>query len=206
MECSWKWAIDRASDTTAALSGRKTRDAQPRPRFFPTTACCSRRVRKLKSTRSARMFARRLSRKSTLVEHGFRAPKSALDNRPLRFDDWGKERWPAGLFSATALDYEVVCPAARCVEAGHPAHRADRSDRSRRARARAGPRRSWPAKKRPRRASAFDHDLTKRLAEDLTRLPQGERLRASASSELDAFERVTISGSFRVGRSITAGR
>src|SRR5207237_7562593 len=29
------------------------------------------------------------SRKLTLVEHGFRLP-SALDNRPLRFDEWGQ--------------------------------------------------------------------------------------------------------------------
>ena len=33
------------------------------------------------------MFAGDYSRKCTLVEHGFRLP-SALDNRPLRFDEW----------------------------------------------------------------------------------------------------------------------
>ena len=36
------------------------------------------------------MFAGDFSRKSTLVEHGFRLP-SALDNRPLRFDEWEKK-------------------------------------------------------------------------------------------------------------------
>src|SRR5262249_56335344 len=35
------------------------------------------------------MFAGDHSRKTTLVEHGFRLP-SALDNRPLRFDEWEK--------------------------------------------------------------------------------------------------------------------
>src|SRR5262249_46955251 len=35
------------------------------------------------------MFAGDHSRKLTLVEHGFRLP-SALDNRPLRFDEWEK--------------------------------------------------------------------------------------------------------------------
>src|SRR5262249_40573490 len=35
------------------------------------------------------MFAGDHSRKVTLVEHGFRLP-SALDNRPLRFDEWEK--------------------------------------------------------------------------------------------------------------------
>ena len=33
------------------------------------------------------MFAGDYSRKKTLVEHGFRSP-SALDNRPLKFDEW----------------------------------------------------------------------------------------------------------------------
>ena len=36
------------------------------------------------------MFAGDHSRKTTLVEHGFRLP-SALDNRPLRFDEWEKQ-------------------------------------------------------------------------------------------------------------------
>ena len=36
------------------------------------------------------MFAGDFSRKSTLVEHGFRLA-SALDNRPLRFDEWEKK-------------------------------------------------------------------------------------------------------------------
>jgi excinuclease ABC subunit B len=46
------------------------------------------------------------SRKLTLVEHGFRLP-SALDNRPLRFDEFEK-RVPQFVYvSATPGDYEV---------------------------------------------------------------------------------------------------
>ncbi len=45
------------------------------------------------------------SRKTTLVEHGFRLP-SALDNRPLRFDEF-EERIPQFIYvSATPGDYE----------------------------------------------------------------------------------------------------
>ncbi len=45
------------------------------------------------------------SRKDTLVNYGFRLP-SALDNRPLRFDEW-EERVPQVIFtSATPADYE----------------------------------------------------------------------------------------------------
>src|SRR4029078_6267423 len=44
------------------------------------------------------MFAGDHSRKTTLVEHGFRLP-SALDNRPLRFDE-GEEKLGTVLHSA----------------------------------------------------------------------------------------------------------
>ena len=45
------------------------------------------------------------SRKVTLVEHGFRLP-SALDNRPLRFDEF-EQRIPQFIYvSATPGDYE----------------------------------------------------------------------------------------------------
>ncbi|NNM35095.1 MAG: DEAD/DEAH box helicase family protein, partial [Gemmatimonadetes bacterium] len=46
------------------------------------------------------------SRKLTLVEHGFRLP-SALDNRPLRFDEFEGLSRPRVYVSATPGDYEV---------------------------------------------------------------------------------------------------
>ncbi len=46
------------------------------------------------------MFAGDHSRKLTLVEHGFRLP-SALDNRPLRFDEWEKRVKQVLFMSAT---------------------------------------------------------------------------------------------------------
>jgi len=46
------------------------------------------------------------SRKETLVEYGFRLP-SALDNRPLRFEEW-ESRAPRSIFvSATPAKYEL---------------------------------------------------------------------------------------------------
>ncbi|MDA0657593.1 MAG: excinuclease ABC subunit UvrB [Planctomycetota bacterium] len=52
------------------------------------------------------MYAGDHSRKSTLVEHGFRLP-SALDNRPLKFDEW-EALIPQSVFvSATPSDYEI---------------------------------------------------------------------------------------------------
>ena len=46
------------------------------------------------------------SRKETLVEYGFRLP-SALDNRPLRFDEFENVRHQAIFVSATPGDYEL---------------------------------------------------------------------------------------------------
>ncbi|MEE9382367.1 MAG: excinuclease ABC subunit UvrB [Nannocystaceae bacterium] len=46
------------------------------------------------------------SRKETLVDHGFRLP-SAMDNRPLKFEEW-EQRIGQGIFvSATPGDYEL---------------------------------------------------------------------------------------------------
>ncbi len=65
------------------------------------------------------------SRKMTLVEHGFRLP-SALDNRPLRFDEFEK-RVPQFVYvSATPGDYELRVTRADC-RADHPTHRTRRS-------------------------------------------------------------------------------
>ena len=52
------------------------------------------------------MFAGDLSRKTTLVEHGFRLP-SALDNRPLQFDEWEKRLDQVLFMSATPGPYEM---------------------------------------------------------------------------------------------------
>jgi excinuclease ABC subunit B len=46
------------------------------------------------------------SRKETLVNYGFRLP-SALDNRPLRFDEWRERLNQVIYVSATPADYEL---------------------------------------------------------------------------------------------------
>ncbi|MFU8807184.1 MAG: excinuclease ABC subunit UvrB, partial [Bradymonadaceae bacterium] len=46
------------------------------------------------------------SRKSTLVEHGFRLP-SAVDNRPLKFEEWEERAGQVIFVSATPGNYEV---------------------------------------------------------------------------------------------------
>ena len=52
------------------------------------------------------MFRGDRARKETLVEFGWRLP-SALDNRPLRFDEWEKRAHQRIYVSATPADYEL---------------------------------------------------------------------------------------------------
>jgi excinuclease ABC subunit B len=52
------------------------------------------------------MFKGDRSRKSTLVEHGFRLP-SALDNRPLKFHEWEERVDQVVFMSATPGEYEL---------------------------------------------------------------------------------------------------
>jgi excinuclease ABC subunit B len=55
------------------------------------------------------------SRKLTLVEHGFRLP-SAVDNRPLKFDEFEARRGQTIYVSATPGDYEVELASGEVVE------------------------------------------------------------------------------------------
>jgi excinuclease ABC subunit B len=54
----------------------------------------------------ASMFKGDRSRKETLVDFGFRLP-SALDNRPLRFDEWEARAGQVVFVSATPAEYEL---------------------------------------------------------------------------------------------------
>jgi excinuclease ABC subunit B len=53
------------------------------------------------------MFNGDRARKETLVEFGFRLP-SALDNRPLRFDEWKQRARQVVFVSATPADWEMT--------------------------------------------------------------------------------------------------
>jgi excinuclease ABC subunit B len=63
----------------------------------------------------AAMYHGDRSRKQNLVDYGFRLP-SALDNRPLTFDEWQELNSRAMFVSATPADYEVEKSGGRVVE------------------------------------------------------------------------------------------
>ncbi len=55
------------------------------------------------------------SRKTTLVDYGFRLP-SALDNRPLTFEEWSKRIHQVVYVSATPAEYELTASMGQVVE------------------------------------------------------------------------------------------
>ncbi len=146
------------------------------------------------------MFAGDFSRKSTLVEHGFRLP-SALDNRPLRFDEWEKKFERRLFVSATPGDYEIAMSGGEVVEQViRPTGLIDPVVRVEPARGQV-PALLGEIKARAGRGErVLVTTLTKRLAEDLSRYLKEQGLRCKwLHSELDAFERVTILRELREG-------
>jgi len=61
------------------------------------------------------MYAGDRSRKETLVAHGFRLP-SAMDNRPLKFEEWEGRINQVVYVSATPSDYELEKTGGEVVE------------------------------------------------------------------------------------------
>jgi excinuclease ABC subunit B len=133
------------------------------------------------------------SRKEVLVEFGFRLP-SALDNRPLRFDEWRQRARQTVYVSATPAEWElneakgvvveqIIRPTGLLdpeVEVRPVAHQVDDLLAEIRERAKAGDK-------------VLVTTLTKRMAEDLTEYYReiGVRVRY-LHSDVDTLERIQI--------------
>ncbi len=146
------------------------------------------------------MFAGDFARKSTLVEHGFRLP-SALDNRPLRFDEWEKKLGPRIAVSATPGPYELSMSGGEVVEQLiRPTGLIDPIVRVEPARGQVPALLEEVKKRAAKGERVLVTTLTKRLAEDLSRYMKEQGLRCKwLHSELDAFERVVILRELREG-------
>ena len=147
------------------------------------------------------MYAGDRSRKITLVEHGFRLP-SALDNRPMKFEEWESKIHQVVYVSATPNDYELEKTGGEIVEQvirptglldpiievvparGQVSHLVDQI----------------------KERTVVDERvlvtaLTKRLAEDLSAYLCENGIQCKwLHSELDAFERVELLKDLRAGR------
>jgi excinuclease ABC subunit B len=146
------------------------------------------------------MFAGDHSRKLTLVEHGFRLP-SALDNRPLRFDEWQKRVKQVLFMSATPSDYELERSGGEVVEQViRPTGLVDPVLHVRPARGQVPDLVEEIKKRAERRERVLVTTLTKRLAEDLSTYFRDAGLKGKwLHSELDAIERVQILRELREG-------
>ena len=139
------------------------------------------------------MFAGDHSRKTTLVEHGFRLPM-ALDNRPLKFDEWNSRRNLTVFVSATPSDWELERTGGEVVEQViRPTGLVDPLIHVVPARGQV-PHLTEQIKQRAERGErVLITTLTKRLSEDLTTYLQEEGVRCQwLHSELNAIERVEI--------------
>jgi excinuclease ABC subunit B len=146
------------------------------------------------------MFAGDHSRKLTLVEHGFRLP-SALDNRPLRFDEWEKRAKQVLFMSATPGPYELERCGGEVVEQViRPTGLVDPLLHVKPARGQVADLIEEIKKRAAVKERVLVTTLTKRLAEDLSAYFRDAGLRGKwLHSELDAIERVQVLRELREG-------
>ena len=139
------------------------------------------------------------SRKETLVEYGFRLP-SALDNRPMRFEEWEGASPQTIFVSATPGPYEAD-HAGRVVEqVVRPTGLVDPQIEVRPARTQVDDLLSEIAKRVALEERVLVTTLTKRMAEDLTDYlgDHGVKVRY-LHSDIDTVERVEIIRDLRIG-------
>jgi excinuclease ABC subunit B len=139
------------------------------------------------------------TRKETLVEFGFRLP-SALDNRPLRFEEFVKRVDQAVFMSATPSDYELRVSKRVAEQIVRPTGLIDPEVEIRPTRGQVDD----LIEEIRRRAEAGQRvlvtTLTKKMAEDLTDylLEMGVRVRY-LHSEVDTIQRIEIIRHLRLG-------
>ncbi|MBV9575059.1 MAG: excinuclease ABC subunit UvrB [Gammaproteobacteria bacterium] len=139
------------------------------------------------------------SRKETLVDYGFRLP-SALDNRPLRFDEF-TARAPQTIFvSATPSAYEREQSSAIVEQVVRPTGLLDPTVEIRPAITQVDDLLSEINKRIQSKERVLVTTLTKRLAEDLTEYLEEHHIKVNyLHSDVGTVERVNIIRDFRLG-------
>ena len=139
------------------------------------------------------------SRKETLVEYGFRLP-SALDNRPLRFDEWEGVAPQMIFVSATPSRYEAANAGQIVEQVVRPTGLLDPVIEVRPAQTQVDDVLSEIGTRAAKNERILITVLTKRMAEDLTEYldEHGVRVRY-LHSDIDTVERVEIIRDLRLG-------
>jgi excinuclease ABC subunit B len=139
------------------------------------------------------------SRKETLVEHGFRLP-SALDNRPLRFEEFMKHVNQIVFMSATPGDYEIKTSKQVVEQIVRPTGLVDPEVIVKPTKGQIDDLVAEINARADAEQRVLVTTLTKKMAEDLTDylIELGVRVRY-LHSEIDTLERVEILRSLRLG-------
>jgi excinuclease ABC subunit B len=140
------------------------------------------------------------ARKENLVEYGFRLP-SALDNRPLRFDEF-EDRMRRTIFvSATPAEYEAAHQAQVVEQVVRPTGLVDPAVEVRPAATQVDDLLSEINERAQKGERVLVTTLTKRMAEDLTEYfgEHGVKVRY-LHSDIDTVERVEIIRDLRLGQ------
>jgi excinuclease ABC subunit B len=140
------------------------------------------------------------ARKMNLVEHGFRLP-SALDNRPLNFEEWEKLLKRTIYVSATPGDYELGKAGGEIVEQLiRPTGLLDPIVEVRSATTQVDNLLTEIRKRVAKGDRVLVTTLTKKLAEDLTRYYQTQGVRVKyLHSDIETLERIEILRDLRLG-------
>jgi len=147
------------------------------------------------------MFRGDRSRKETLVEYGFRLP-SALDNRPLMFEEFEKRVHQAIYVSATPSEYEMKKSRKKIVEQIiRPTGLSDPLLDVKPAKNQVDDLLAEIQKRVKRKERVLVTTLTKRMAEDLTEYYADLGIRVKyLHSDIDTLDRVEIIRDLRLGK------
>ncbi len=140
------------------------------------------------------------SRKETLVEYGFRLP-SALDNRPLRFDEWERLAPQMIFVSATPGSYELQKSGQVVEQLVRPTGLVDPYVEVRPVRTQVDDVLSEIQRCVEREERVLITTLTKRMAEDLTEYLEEHGVKVRyLHSDIDTVERMEIIRDLRLGK------
>jgi excinuclease ABC subunit B len=182
------------------FSGRKTGESPPTLySYFPQDSLMFIDESHVSIPQIGAMYKGDRSRKETLVEYGFRLP-SALDNRPMRFEEWERAAPQAIYVSATPGKYEKEHAQQIAEQVVRPTGLIDPEIEIRPATSQVD-----DVLEEIRLRTAVEErvlitTLTKRMAEDLTDYLHDNGIRVRyLHSDIDTVERVEIIRDLRLG-------
>jgi len=182
------------------LSGRGP--GMPPPTLFeylPDNALCVIDESHVTVPQLGAMYKGDRSRKETLVQYGFRLP-SAMDNRPLRFEEWERLAPQLIFVSATPSKYEAANAQQICEQVVRPTGLIDPEVEIRPAQTQVDDLLGEIHKVVAREERVIVTVLTKRMAEDLTEYLAEHNVRVRyLHSDIDTVERVEIIRDLRIG-------